>query len=186
MGDFIFDGANNLVTEDGANRTLDKSPYDGNYTVTGADGDDNITMGGGNDTVNGMDGQDVISTGAGDDRIIYGEGDTLDGGTGFDTLVIEDDNLQLDLGSLDAMNIEMIDLGVETELSFTLQDIINFSDNDNMFVINGDANDGVTSLNQGWDYQGQDEFEGEMYNVYAVGQTNLLVQEDIIQDLSTI
>ncbi len=63
---------------------------DANVTVDGGDGNDVITTGGGNDTVIGGAGVNFISTGAGNDTIITGEGiaNTIDAGTGFDTVQI--------------------------------------------------------------------------------------------------
>ncbi|MCC3861136.1 hypothetical protein [Pseudemcibacter aquimaris] len=180
-GDFIFDGENNLVTSGTADRTLDKSEHDGDYTVTGGDGQDTITMGAGNDTVDGGLGNDHIQTGAGHDRIIYGDGDTIDGGTGFDTLVIEEEHFQLDLSTLDAMNIEMIDLGVESDIAFSVQDIVNLTPENKMFVIWGDGNDGVTFTDDGWDHIGQDEWEGQMMDVYQANDHTLLIDADISQ-----
>lgn len=63
---------------------------DANVTVDGGDGNDVITTAGGNDTVIGGTGVNVISTGAGNDTIITGAGiaNTIDAGTGFDTVQI--------------------------------------------------------------------------------------------------
>jgi hypothetical protein len=63
---------------------------DANVTVDGGDGNDVITTAGGNDTVIGGVGVNFISTGAGNDTIITGAGiaNTIDAGTGFDTVEI--------------------------------------------------------------------------------------------------
>ncbi len=63
---------------------------DANVTVDGGDGNDVITTGGGNDTVIGGAGVNFITTGAGNDTIITGAGiaNTIDAGTGFDTVAI--------------------------------------------------------------------------------------------------
>lgn len=63
---------------------------DANVTVEGGFGNDVITTAGGNDTVIGGAGVNIISTGAGNDTIITGQGiaNTIDAGTGFDTVVI--------------------------------------------------------------------------------------------------
>lgn len=184
VADFIETDEHVYTTSGTADRTLDKSDHDGSYTIIGGDGQDTITMGSGNDTISGGLGNDLLSGGAGNDRIVYGDGDTIDGGTGFDTLVIEDDYLQLDLSTLDAMNIEMIHMGLETDISFTLQDMLSLSSETQDLVIWGDVNDGVTSTGQGWDYLGQDQFEGQMMNIYQLGDASLLIDTDITQDIS--
>lgn len=63
---------------------------DANVTVEGGFGNDVISTAGGNDTVIGGAGVNIISTGAGNDTIITGQGiaNTIDAGTGFDTVVI--------------------------------------------------------------------------------------------------
>jgi hypothetical protein len=58
--------------------------------VASGDGADTITLGAGNDIVDGGVGADVIDTGAGNDTIVAGLGDTVDGGTGFDVVTVED------------------------------------------------------------------------------------------------
>ena len=60
--------------------------------ITGTSGNETITGTGGDDTINGRGGVDVIHAGAGDDAIVLdtqlGFGSVLDGGDGFDTLVL--------------------------------------------------------------------------------------------------
>jgi hypothetical protein len=71
--------------------------YDGNDTFQGMSGNDQISGGNGNDTIYGGDGNDTLIGGAGRDAIfggagddiIYatGDGDTIDGGAGFDQVI---------------------------------------------------------------------------------------------------
>jgi Ca2+-binding RTX toxin-like protein len=57
-------------------------------TLLGSSGDDLITGLGGNDYINGEGGSDVVNAGEGDDAIAVFNGDsTVDGGSGYDTLV---------------------------------------------------------------------------------------------------
>ncbi len=184
MAEFIKDDGV-YVTRDGLSATLDKSFYDGDVEVEGANGDDNISTGGGNDHVDGGDGADVISTDGGHDTIIYGAGDSVDGGEGFDSLVIEDVNLTLDLSTLDVNGVEMIDLeGAENTLTFTVQDVLDISTETQDLVIWGNEVNSINSTGQGWDYQGQDEWEGQMMNVYLMGDAQLLVDADMIQNIN--
>lgn len=77
-----------LVTGNG-NDTINITDGVSTYVASG-DGNDTITLGAGNDIVDGGIGADVINTGAGNDTIVAGLGDTIDGGTGFDVVTVED------------------------------------------------------------------------------------------------
>ena len=76
--------------------------------LIGADGNDLLRGGGGNDTLDGGSGSDKMYGGAGDDRLIVSDqniaGDVVDGGDGFDTLVVD----SLDISALGFTGIERI------------------------------------------------------------------------------
>ena len=62
-------------------------------SVFGGAGNDQLLGGAGNDTLSGGSGADVLKGGAGDDRLVIDAADlqnNIDGGVGYDTLVIED------------------------------------------------------------------------------------------------
>ena len=70
----------------------------GNDDVVGGDGDDLIRTGSGDDTIKGGAGDDTIFAGLGDDLLVYdaqgsvGATDRYDGGSGYDTLRLEQTN----------------------------------------------------------------------------------------------
>ncbi|MBC7951184.1 MAG: cadherin-like domain-containing protein, partial [Rhodospirillaceae bacterium] len=59
----------------------------GNDSIYGLDGNDTLNGGAGNDYIDGGNGTDTLNGGAGRDTLVGGGGDTLDGGTEFDTAV---------------------------------------------------------------------------------------------------
>jgi predicted ester cyclase len=68
----------------------------GNDTITGGDGNDTLLGGDGDDSINGGRGNDVALLGAGNDTFVWNPGDgsdTVDGQTGFDTLVFNGANI---------------------------------------------------------------------------------------------
>jgi Ca2+-binding RTX toxin-like protein len=81
----------------------------GNDFIDGLAGNDTLDGGTGNDTLIGGEGNDLLIGGAGDDLIHAGAGDTVDGGAGFDTLLSEDEHLDV-TSSTSITNIERIDL----------------------------------------------------------------------------
>jgi len=60
-------------------------------TVPGSPLGDVIETGAGNDSLDGRGGRDLLSAGAGNDtvRVRFGDGDQVDGGAGFDVLLVE-------------------------------------------------------------------------------------------------
>lgn len=132
---------------------------DGNDVVFGGAGDDTFDTGADDDSLTGGTGSDSLSAGAGDDIVIFSEGDTVDGGSGSDVIVLEDlgetgngtitidggtgdetgggDTLQL--GSLGVLTQEVRDTFVDDGTgsfsgSITLDDgtILNFSEIENI------------------------------------------------------
>ena len=96
--DTLLLGAGIVEIQVGSGQSLDVSGWHlgTNSTVTvnitGTSGNETITGTGGDDTINGRGGVDVIHAGAGNDAIVLdtqlGFGSVLDGGDGFDTLVL--------------------------------------------------------------------------------------------------
>jgi VCBS repeat-containing protein len=117
----------------------------------------------GNDSIAGGGGADAFSSGAGDDAIHLGAPDSSDssflkinGGSGFDTLILDGSDMTLNLSAPGTgsrvMGIEQIDLGGSgnNALTLNLRDVLNISDTSNRLFVTGDAGDSVTSLGQGW------------------------------------
>ncbi|MGJ0310818.1 VCBS domain-containing protein, partial [Aliarcobacter cryaerophilus] len=132
---------------------------------------DKIYAGSGDDIINGEAGKDVIYGGAGDDRITTDlhtipksgtgkhstpakiEGDLLiDGGEGFDTLILSGDN-NIDFSILNVAdrihNIEAIDLtnGKHDLKNLKLDDVLKMTDSNKELIIFGDQGDSVNFKN---------------------------------------
>ena len=136
----------------------------GNDTLSGDAGNDIIYGQGGNDTLNGGAGNDILYGGTGDDTLITDlktdeagnvSGDiVLDGGAGYDKLILEGDN-NIDFSKLGDLsdpvnrtqikNIEEIDLtsGKHQLLNLSLEDVMNMTDSNNELIIKGDSEDKV-------------------------------------------
>jgi len=203
---FTETGLNSNIFEanDNNNSSFSQTHDTVDFTATGKDGDDLIGTGFGNDTINGgagndslagHEGDDQIDGGAGTDTIFGGGGDdsfvfdsldTFDGGSGSDTLDVTGTGENIDLSTINAIDMEIIDLtGTgNNQVTLVLQDVIDVTDENNRLIFRGNAGDQVTSAAQGW-VQGADETIGsETYNTYTVGQTTLLVDEDVTQTIS--
>jgi Ca2+-binding RTX toxin-like protein len=120
----------------------------GNDTVTGGNGPDFINMVTNNTSLVG----DSVKAGAGNDTVwinaahVDGTVKNLDGGTGFDTLRVIA-GATLDLGSLNAVNFERVDLrtdGGATQVSLSSADIralVNSGSGNNVLILRLDSND---------------------------------------------
>ncbi|MFA7028615.1 MAG: hypothetical protein WC163_11655, partial [Sulfurovum sp.] len=152
----------------------------GNDTLLGENGNDTIFGGAGNDFIDGGAGDDYIDGGAGADYILAGSGDDtivfdaqdrmIDGGTGYDTLLIKGDQ-EIDFSGLSEhiSNIETIKLGEgKQDVTLTLEDVLSMTDDAHTLRIDGDADDTVHLLEQGEWKLGDSIVEGEnSYNVYT-------------------
>ncbi|MDD2566440.1 MAG: VWA domain-containing protein, partial [Thiovulaceae bacterium] len=143
----------------------------GNDTISGEAGNDFIDGGTGNDFIDGGVGADYVLAGAGDDTIVFDAQDRMmDGGEGYDTLLIED-NQTIDFGGLSEhiSNIETIKLGEgKQDVTLTLEDVLSMTDDAHTLRIDGDADDTVHLLEQGEWKLGDSIVEGEnSYNVYT-------------------
>lgn len=121
---------------------------DANVTVEGGDGNDVITTGGGNDTVIGGAGVNFISTGAGNDTIITGAGiaNTIDAGTGFDTVAIGGARADFQIaqsGSTLVLN------GDDQTTSITNAEFLTFTDNSTVAIANNAEDAAVLRLYEG-------------------------------------
>lgn len=158
----------------------------GNDTIDGGAGNDSLAGHSGDDQIDGGAGIDTIFGGFGDDSFIFDSLDIFDGGSGSDTLVVSGTGENIDLSTINAVDMEIIDLtGTgNNQITLVLQDVVDVTDDTNQIIIDGNAGDDVTSAGQTW-VQGTDQTIGsETYNTYTVGLTTLLVDEDITQNIS--
>ena len=175
--DFLSGGTGNDTINGGA---------DNDY-LSGQEGNDILNGGDGDDTLDGGEGDDILNGGNGNDRLYYRDsGDSFDGGNGRDTLNLDTTAIELDLSTITAINIEKISIipAQGTDLTLSLQDVIDTTDLNNLLIIDGDASDSVNSTGQNW-VQGADQaIESQLYHSYTSGTGTLLVEVDIIQDIS--
>ena len=172
------------------------------YLSGGLTGNDTLIGAGGNDTLNGGGGKDILDGGSGDDLLTtYGyytgiDLSTYDGGTDIDTLTFivlaPEQDLNIDLSNLSISNMEILDLENKTFQSYdraelitlTINDVLDVTDVNNELRIDGNANDSVTSIGQGWTSGADQIIDGETYNLYTAGGAALLIDEDISQTIS--
>ncbi|MBP6056953.1 MAG: FG-GAP repeat protein [Nitrosomonas sp.] len=169
---------------------LDEGIYRGTSaddTLTGTTTVEQFEAGDGNDIMIGRGGADVFQGGAGNDRSLTADLNfqSVDGGSGDDTLELTEGNLDLDLSNFRGMinGIETIDLGMYfndgNTLTFTLSDLIGLSGTTDTFTINGNKSDHVVGLVDGWTDEG---VEGD-YHIYTNSGTVLRINSAVGTDL---
>ncbi len=170
----------------------------GDDVIGGGDGDDLLLGGFGNDTLTGGNGSDGLYGEYGDDTIIAGAGDfvsagdgndkivltdlgtyaKIDGGMGFDTLVLPDDPRILDMQSALAAGmltgIDDVAMGKGLGLVLRPADVAALSDAGNV-TIQGNATNTVY-LVAGWSEGAQTVENGVTYRVFTAGGDEVLVQ----------
>ncbi len=119
------------LTNSAASLSFDgTSESDGNFVVTGGAGADILAGGGGNDSIDGGNNDDILGGGAGNDTLKGGSGndrivtsasnldnlDSIDGGIGTDTLVLDDNGPVTDTDFTKITSIEVIASGDATSL----------------------------------------------------------------------
>ncbi len=129
-----------------------------------------------NDYLVGTELAERFEGGAGDDRMNgLGGADVFDGGIGIDTLVLSGSGINLNLADYhNRINgIETIDLtgGGGNTLTFDLEDLLSLSDTTNTYTVNGNGEDRVAGLADGWTDSGVD---GD-YRVFTNSGTTLRV-----------
>ena len=179
----------------------------GNDVLTGTSANDHLIGGQGNDTMIGGGGVDSFRGGSGDDSLhlgVSGSSDsrflTIDGGSGFDTLVLDGSGMTLDLTASGTSGrvhgIERIDLtgSGSNALVLNIRDVLNISDTSNQLFVMGNAGDSVTSTAQGWarDISAPPVVDHgvtfDSYTLlgahYRLGMANLLVEQQVTVLLS--
>ncbi len=107
---------------------------------------DTLYGGAGNDVLDGRSGDDVLNGGAGDDVILFrsGDNDSINGGTGSDTLKVIDAGV-ISFAGADIDNVERVDMNDDKAqtLNLSVNDVLNLTDVDNTLFVDGDAKDSV-------------------------------------------
>ena len=180
---FVFYGGNftGAVTHQGTSSA---------DSLTGTSGANVMVGGGSGDAIVGNGGADVMRGGAGDDSLTASDLTFLriDGGSGSDKLVLAGSGHSLNLTTTPntkITSIEQIDIngsGANT-ITLNLGDVLDMSDtvssNRTQLLIDGGADDTVTSTGQSWSASGTTSVSGNTYNVFVSGNAQLLVDTDI-------
>jgi T1SS-143 domain-containing protein len=168
-GSFTYQATDGHLDSDAATVTIDRQTGDnvsgGNSAeiivgngngnnLDGNGGDDTILGGAGNDFIEGGSGTDWLFGESGHDTLLYDGSDKFDGGTGNDTLRLEQD-VDVNAGFVSRMtSIEVIDLALSngdlgdgdanSANRLSVQDVVDITDNANggLFVV-GSSNDEV-------------------------------------------
>ncbi|MNZ16715.1 hypothetical protein D3C78_336950 [compost metagenome] len=169
----------------------------GQIDVNGTAGDDVMSgANGSSEHINGGDGSDLIFNVGTGDQVVAGNGNdaiqitatdftSIDGGAGFDTLILAD-GIDLDYNAVGVgmlSNIERIDLGKGDSgsvLTLTAAEVDAITDSNNILQITGESNDTlnvVGAVNTGTTQQ----VNGITYDVYNFGSSTLLIEDNTVQ-----
>jgi hypothetical protein len=146
----------------------------GNDVVMGRDGAERFDTGTGDDLILNVGTGDIVVAGDGHDaiQITATNFDTINGGTGIDTLILGQ-GINLNLGGISGngiSNINKIDLSADGANTLTLNNttIRAITESDNLLRITGDSSDSVT-LSNATKAAGTTTEAGVTYDVYNLG-----------------
>ncbi len=169
----------------------------GQIDVNGTSGDDVLSgANGSSEHINGGDGSDLIFNVGTGDHVVAGNGNdtiqitatdfvSIDGGAGFDTLVLAN-GIDLDYNAVGVgtlSNLERIDLGKGDSgsvLTLTAAEVDAITDANNTLQITGENNDTLSvvgAVNTGTTQL----INGITYDVYTFGSTTLLIEDNTVQ-----
>ena len=169
----------------------------GNDIIDGGQGPDMLFGGANNDTLIGGVGNDYISGASGDDTILQKEGDvilagsgddtititdlgfeSIDGGTGINTLIISD-NLKADL-SFTAENNSLLNIDIfylNTGAAVALNSATLSAGQ--TYRVSGTTNNETILLGTGWIKGSTINIDGEQYDIYTNGDITINIQSAI-------
>jgi len=136
----------------------------------------------GNDTISGGGGSDTLIGGLGDDVLVWDALDAkVNGGDGFDRLLIDGNGVTLDLTAISnalITDVEYIDItgSGNNTLTLTLADVLAISSSTDILTIDGNAGD-LVQLQGAWTNTG-----GSGYTAYVQGSGTVLIDTDITVD----
>ncbi|PSJ16539.1 integrin alpha [Nitrosomonas supralitoralis] len=147
---------------------------------------DRMVAGDGDDTLIGRGGADVFHAGAGDDTIEIRDVNfqLVDGGAGYDTLKLARSHMDLNLSSVHGRisDIEAIDMkgSGHNTLTLTALNVLNLSSTSNTLKVDGNNNDSVVGLSNGWTDGGIDHD----YHTFTNGAAVVLVGVHVMTDFA--
>ena len=157
----------------------------GNDTFIGGSGNDTLNGGDGNDYLSGNAGADTLKGGAGNDTIVFAADNLLmDGGAGFDTLLIDTAGT-IDFSSFNSSvisNMEVIEMTgnqAQSLLKIKTSDVINMTDSSNTLFINGDSADQVSLTNSFTKNATSDQSGYDQYQSMSGPTVTLYIDTDI-------
>jgi hypothetical protein len=160
----------------------------GDDVMSGANGSaEHINSGSGNDLILNVGAGDHVSASNADDTIEITAPDfaTIDGGAGFDTLLLSN-GINLDYNAVGVgtlTNIERIDLGTGdggSVLTLTAPEVDAITDVGNVLQITGESND-VLNVAGAVDTGTTQLHNGIVFDVYTFGVNTLLVEDNAVQ-----
>ncbi|XFC39384.1 Ig-like domain-containing protein [Stenotrophomonas indicatrix] len=169
----------------------------GEIDVNGTSGDDVLSgADGSSEHINGSDGSDLIFNVGTGDHVVAGTGNdtvqitatnfvSIDGGDGFDTLLLAN-GIDLDYNAVGVgtlSNIERVDLGTGDSgsvLTLTAAEMDAITDGNNTLQITGESNDTLNVVGA-VDTGTTQLINGITYDVYTFGSTTLLVEDNTVQ-----
>lgn len=117
--------------DSGAAVTINKATYDDDFMIVGSNYDDVITGGTGRDTIDGGAGNDTISGGSGDDVIYFntlGVGSVINGGDGYDALMLGDNVIDFSNSVPTIQNIEVLYINSTGDIkNLGISDVVSMS-----------------------------------------------------------
>ncbi|WP_305882296.1 cadherin-like domain-containing protein [Desulfomicrobium sp. ZS1] len=158
----------------------------GNDFLDGGFDNDFIRGGDGNDTLMGGAGKDTLQGGAGNDLIHAGDGDTVDGGGGYDVLASEDAFLDVvtftTIAGIDRIDLTGASEGLAVSVDAILRNGVADSNGVMALFVTGDAHDWVArQADAGWTWtQAEVTIDEKTYVLYEAakdGQTVRLYVE---------
>ena len=165
--------------------------------TTGTAAADILIGGLGDDSLTGGGGADVIRAGAGDDLLTISDTGfgRIDGGTGFDSLVLDGANLDLDLTQIlpaEINSIETIDLTGSGDNSLSLNQLNVFditeerSGGTAILRVTGNTGDSVAFDEIGWVNAGSITEGADTFDRYVLGNAEVRVEQGVTVDFPSL
>jgi len=180
-----FTGGVETQVGDAAANTLTANQGSGVIDIlAGAQGDDLLISDGGADVLRGGEGDDGLSI----PDVDFSSTRRLQGGNGFDTLILAGSGLMLDLTAIPdnrITDVEAIDVrgSGDNTLTLDVREVLNISSHSNTLLVRRENADTV-NMGPGWTQQGVEVINSVTYNVYVQGAATLKVETDPAPEVS--